>query len=98
MALSDVRPQFVVSPLLITRCAEECQKQGLRVGFPQTKRTWNCFNGVEIIISGVGQGWLWIPDLVLLGCFNCPDLSQFLGFFGVHMNTMIKTHVDCCLI
>ena len=60
MALSDVRPQFVVSPLLITRCAEECQKQGLRVGFPQTKRTWNCFNGVEIIISGVGQGWLYV--------------------------------------
>ena len=61
----DVRPQFVVSPLLITRCAEECPK-GPHVGFPETNLLGipffpeilnikiSCsYNGVRITISGV---------------------------------------------
>ena len=61
----DVRPQFVVSPLLITRCAEECPK-GLHMGFSETNLLGipffpeilnikiSCsYNGVRITISGV---------------------------------------------
>ena len=60
----DVRPQFVVSPLLITRCAEECPK-GLRACFPETNvlripsfseiniKISCSYNGVRITISGV---------------------------------------------
>ena len=34
----DVRPQFMVSPLLITKCAEECPKGCV---FPGNQCTWN---------------------------------------------------------
>ena len=47
----DVRPQFVVSPLLITRCAEECPK-GPHVGFPETNLLGiPFFPGINIKIS-----------------------------------------------
>jgi hypothetical protein len=97
--------QFVVSPLLITRCAEECAK-GLHVGFSETNLLGipffpeinikiSCsYNGVRITISGVV--WTRMASIGIPGClgmfqFNCRDLSRFC--FGVQMKT-IKTHVD----
>ena len=89
----------MVSPLLITRCAEECAK-GLHVGFPETNLLGipffpeilnikiSCsYNGVRITISGVV--WTRMASIGIPGSglgmfqFNCRDLSRFC--FGVQM-------------
>ena len=100
-----VRPQFVVSPLLITRCAEECPK-GLHMGFPETNLLGipffpeilnikiSCsYNGVRITISGAvctRMASIGIPGSGL-GMFQ---LSWSFTVLFRCPKTMIKTHVD----
>ena len=84
--------QFVVSPLLITRCAEECPK-GPHVGFPETNllgipffpEILNIKISCTVVIMVLeslylglcAQGWHQLGyQVVVSGCFNLRDLSR----------------------
>ena len=93
---ADVRPQFVVSPLLITRCAEECPK-GPHVGFPETNLLGiPFFPGINIKISCPVV--IMVLESLYLGlCAGCLGMFQLSGSFTALFRcpkTMIKTHSD----
>ena len=88
--------QFVVSPLLITRCAEECPK-GPHVGFPETKLLGiPFFPGINIKISCTVV--IMVLESLYLGlCAGCLGMFQLSGSFTALFRcpkTMIKTHSD----